>query len=172
MMAQAIANLGCERAGEAMRRLSNSILTSVDFASGQDPVQPRPGDRISRRDMEERRKWQRHFRSPSFWHKVWERLADVYRGCDLDCFDDGVAVGQISGAGYCAASVGVGGLSSPGFAYQPPMPLCQNAIFTGCQRGYRDAASTYQGCAPYSSGDFDAIFRAYLSQDCHIDAGF
>ncbi len=168
MMAQAISGLGCENAGEALRRLSNQLLGSVRFATDSNFLPPPPHDRRGRMREEMRSRWRRHLRSPAFWQKVWERLADAYRACDLTCFDDGYAVGTISGAGYCAASTGVEGLPGPGFAYQPPLPLCQNAVFVGCQRGYQDAALQYQGCSTYTSGTYDSIFREYQSQDCNM----
>lgn len=173
LMARAVAGLGCDRAGEALRRMSNLLLSNVRLAS-QKPI-GRPGmgggwgsDRDRMRE-EMRARWAGHMRNPQFWKKVWDRLADAYRGCDLTCFDDGLAIGQISGAGYCAASVGVGGLTSPGFAYQPSLPLCQNALFVGCQSGYGQAVSSYNGCSTYTTGQFDSIFKEYQSQDCHVD---
>jgi hypothetical protein len=168
LVSGAIGDMGCERAGEALRRISNMLLSNVQLATEREP-HDLPGDPRNAKREEMRRRWAEHMRNPVFWQKVWNRLADMYRSCDIECFDDGVAVGQISGAGYCAASVGVGGLNGVGSAYQAPLPLCQNATFTGCQTGYDQAASTYQGCSTYTSGGYTSIFNEFKSQDCHID---
>lgn len=170
MMANAIGGLQCDRIGEALRRLSNTMLSNARFASTPDrglPSSGNPGrDRLRR---QQRDKWRGHMHSRVFWTRVWERLTDAYRQCDMPCFDDGVAIGQLSGVGYCAASVAVDGLGGPGFVYQPPLPLCETAIFAGCQAGYQEAAGSYEGCATYSGGDFESIFDEYKSQDCHVD---
>lgn len=169
MTAQAIAGLGCDRAGEALRRISNALLANVRMATAPEaPVTP--GDGRSRMREEMRRRWRGHMQNPRFWQKVWNRLAEAYRSCELTCFDDGVAIGQISGAGYCAASVSLGGLNGVGgVAFQAPLPLCQNATFTGCQVGYDQAAGAYQGCSQYTSGGYTSVFNEFKSQDCHLD---
>jgi len=172
LMANSISGLGCDRAGEALNRLSNQLLGNIRFATNPNPYPPAPRDRRGQLQEEMRRKWKRHLNSPTFWRKVWDRLAESYRLCDLNCFDDGNAIGLISGAGYCAASVGLGGLDSPGFVYQAPLPLCQNAIAVGCQNGYQQATREFQGCSTYTSGIYEPVFDEYVSQDCHIDDGF
>lgn len=167
MVSRNMTGLGCERMGEALRRLSNQILSSTQ--QSRRPALPNPGDERGRLRQEERSRWDRVSRTPAFWLKVWNRVADAYRGCNLDCFEDGVAVGQISASTYCSASIALGGLDSPGFLPQPPLPLCQNSIFAGCQSGYQSGAASVEGCSNYTAGQFDSIFKAYQSQDCHVD---
>lgn len=172
LMAKAVSGLTCESAGESLRRLSNQLLAGVSFATERNVLPPAPGDRRGKLREQQRQKWRDRLRSPVFWQRVWDRMSDAYRDCDRTCFDDGVAVGQISGSGYCAASVGVGGLPAPGYTHQAPLPLCQNSIFVGCQSGYRQASRTYDGCQPYTEGLYEQIFKEYQSQDCHLDNGF
>ena len=167
MVARNMMGLGCERMGDALRRLSNQILSTAQQSRNTAP--PAPGDEAARQRFEERARFTRVSRTPAFWKKVWNRVADAYRGCNLECFDDGVAVGQISASTYCSASIAIGGFDSPGFLPQPPLPLCQSAIFAGCQSGYQTSAASVEGCSAYTSGRFDSIFKASISQDCHID---
>ncbi|MGK5082279.1 hypothetical protein WDW37_03160 [Bdellovibrionota bacterium FG-1] len=166
MTAQAMGGLGCARAGEALRRLSNMLLANARFVHSPDsPAQPGELRSVMREEM--RRRWREHLQSPVFWQIVWTRLANAYRECNLTCFDDGIAVGQISATGYCSASVSVGGLNGPGFMSQPPLPLCQNETFIGCQTGYNQIAGTYPGCAPFTTDGFTSVFNEFKSQDCH-----
>ncbi len=171
LMTQSMAGLGCERAGEMLRRLSNQLLGSVQFATqpGNGYGSPPSWDQRGRMRERMRARWQRRLQSPRFWQKVWDRLAIAYRSCNRSCFDDGVAVGLISGAGYCSASVQVGGLNAPGFTAQPPLPVCETATFSGCQLGFRQGAQAFNGCQTYTSGAFETVFNEYQSQDCHID---
>lgn len=163
MMKDAVDGLECERASEVLRRISNRILRGANMASDSE----HGPDGGPNRDFR-RQKWRRHLNSPRFWERVWGRLAEAYKGCELNCFEDGMAVGQISGTGYCSASIGVDGLTAPGFVYQPPLPLCQSQIFIGCQQGYRDAANSYQGCSKYTQAQFEPVFLQYISQDCQV----
>ncbi len=172
-MARAIANRGCERLGEVIRDLSNDILSSAHLAARDDsnltPIDDR--DRRGQLRREARLKVRRHFVSPEFWTHLWDRLTDAYQACDMPCFDDGQAVGEISATAYCSASISLGGLNAPGFMSQSRLPLCQNAIFVGCQKGYRDTARSIEGCSRYTEGGWTEIFGQYQSQDCHMDAG-
>lgn len=168
LMAQAIGSRGCEQAGDALRNLSNVLLSNVKFATQPNPFPPAPGDRRGELREQMRRKWLGHLRSQTFWKIVWDRLAEAYRGCNLTCFDDGIAVGQISGAGYCSASVAVGGLNGVGFQAQAPLPVCETATFTACQVGYDQASSSYSGCGNFTSGGYTSIYNEFKSQDCHM----
>jgi hypothetical protein len=158
----------CEQIGDALRRLSNQILSSSNEAL-YPPNPGNPNDLRHRLREEHRKKMAARFRDPEFWQRMWTRLADVYRSCDLGCFDDGQAVGEISAAGYCGASVQLGGLPSPSFLDQPPLPLCENSIFVGCQQSYRSTAASTPGCAAFTSGNFAQTFNESISQDCHLD---
>lgn len=157
---QAMNGLSCQQAGDALRRLSNQLLSMA--ASAQAPVIP------GRPEPELRRQWREHIRSPKFWSKVWNRMADAYRACDRGCFDDGKAVGEMSATGYCAASVAVEGLPGIGFMEQPPLPMCETSIHVGCVQSYQSTAASYPGCSVYSTGSYAGIFAEYTSQDCHL----
>ena len=159
--------LSCERAGEMLRRLSNRILSSAEETYR--PERPAPGSRPSRPGRDERLQWRGHFKSPQFWREVWDRVAEAYQGCEADCFDDGVAVGVMSAVGYCSASIEIGGLNAPGFAYQGRLPLCENSIFVGCQQGYQQGVGMTEGCGAYTEGVYRKVFLESQSQDCHVD---
>ena len=103
-------------------------------------------------------------------HKVvMARLTELYRGCDVKCFDDGVSIGLLSGTGYCSAVVALDGLPDAGFLTQGRLPMCQTANFVGCQQGYAQAVNTIKGCLTYASGRFETSYDHQVSQDCHID---
>ncbi len=133
------------------------------------PANPYATDPVSRHKERTRKIWERRLKSPKFWQRLWDRLASAYRSCDRTCFDDGSAIGQLSGTAYCSASIGVGGLDSPGFLAQGALPICQTATFVGCQSGYQQAASSYPGCSTFTTGTYDATFKAFQSQDCHME---
>lgn len=173
LVANSVAARGCEAVGEVLREVSNKLLSG---AAGADaPPVAGHGDYVWIEDgrapghWERRSAWARNVHDPEYWRRVWARLAEMYRDCDMPCFDDGVAIGQMSAAGYCAASIAVGGLNSTGFTAQLPLPLCENSLFVGCQSGYQQTAATYPGCATYAQGSFEQIFNDSQSQDCHID---
>lgn len=168
IIADAIRDRGCESAGAALRQISNTLLDSSKFETS-DNSPPIGGDQYARRRYENHHRWRANLRNPEFIKEVFARLATMYRECNRECFDDGVAIGQISGTGYCAASIGVGGLNGPGFQAQLPMPVCSTATFVGCQEGYNDAASSFEGCGAYISGGFTDIFNESKSQDCRMD---
>jgi hypothetical protein len=171
VMVVAMRGRACAQAGDVLRDMANLLLQSAHFsaaAPGTHPGHPalvRPGER----EEEARSRWNNHLNSQRFWQSVWDRLAAMYRQCDKGCFDDGVAVGQISAAGYCSASIAVGGLNAPGYEAQKPLPLCQNETFVGCLSSYDKTASTYPGCSTYDSGGYTQIYNESKSQDCHID---
>ncbi len=170
LMSHFIEAKGCDRAGEMLRELSNMLVSSARFELH--PENRRPiswGDSRDRARFESHTRWVGHFRSTTFWKKVWDRLALAYRSCNRTCFDDGYAVGQISATGYCSASIAVGGLDAPGGLLQPPLPLCQNETFVGCQKGYDDTSEDYDGCQNYTSGGYTDIYLQSKSQDCHIE---
>ncbi len=158
---QAMAGLNCEQAAESLRRVSNMVLSMAQSATP-------PVGGGSRTEPEFKRAARERIRSPKFWMRVWNRMADAYRSCDRGCFDDGVAVGQISATGYCSASVALNGLMGPGYLEQAPLPVCETAIRTGCIQSYQSTAVAYDGCKPYTQDTFDSIFREYISQDCHL----
>lgn len=172
LIADRIRDRGCERAGEALREISNFLLDATKYetaAENQVPPPPPGADMRTRMRYEMQNRWKRNLRSPEFMKEVFDRLAEMYRSCDRQCFDDGEAIGQISGTGYCAGSIAVGGFAAPGFTAQLPMPVCQTATFAGCQQGYDEAVSSYQGCEPYIEGGFTDVFLESKSQDCRMD---
>ena len=115
-----------------------------------------------------KREWRLRIRSQAFWQKVWDHMANAYRSCNRTCFDDGQAIGQISATGYCTASIAVDGLFGVGFIAQPPLPVCETAIFAGCIKGYQATPTTIPGCPRYTTDRFASIFQEYISQDCHL----
>lgn len=159
----ALRGLDCGQASDALRRLTNQILQLQ--ASGTRP--PPPG-RSGGAGEEVRRRWREHVQSPVFWKKVWNRMADAYRSCNRECFDDGISVGTLSATAYCAASVAVEGLPGPGYLEQTPLPVCETSIFAGCVKSYGEVAATTAGCSTYTRDRFEGIFAEYLSQDCHL----
>jgi hypothetical protein len=173
IVARSIAGLGCDRLSDAVRNLSNQLLANVNYATRRDPNAPlppmmqRPSRPMSRDQFIQQ--WLEHLSNPELMQKLWTRLAELYRSCNRGCFDDGIAIGQLSGAGYCGGSIGAGGLSGIGVIAQAPLPLCQTSNFVGCQQGYYDAVNQYAGCAQYTSGDYDRVLRDFVSQDCHIE---
>ncbi len=171
LMAAAIGSRGCENAGEVLRSLSNQLLANSQMINTPDHMLPPvyPGDRRGQLRQEMRRRWKTRMVSPQFWTRVWDRLAEAYRSCDKTCFDDGISVGQISGALYCQASIELQGLPGVGYIPQAPLPMCQNSVFVGCQQGYSNAVRTASGCSTYTQGNFATIFGEYVSQDCHLD---
>jgi hypothetical protein len=116
-----------------------------------------------------RARWRRVFSSRLFWENVWDRLVEAYRSCDAGCFENGEAIGELSGAMYCAANIGVDGLPAPGFLAQQPLPLCENQIFIGCQSTYRQSVQKVEGCQAFTQGDYERTFLESISQDCHLD---
>jgi len=159
----ALRGLDCGQAADSLRRLSNQILSLQVSGPGRDPG-GRPGDP----GEEVRRKWREQVQSPKFWKRVWNHMASAYQSCNRSCFDDGIAVGQISATAYCSASVALEGLPGPGYIEQPPLPVCETSIFTGCLKAYGDTAAETAGCSAYTSGSFEGIFAEYQSQDCHL----
>jgi hypothetical protein len=153
----------CSQMSEALRELSNRLLSGV-MEVRESPTHDPWGRPIG----EEKRRWLEAIQSPRFWNNVWSKVSDAYRFCNLGCFEDGVAVGILSGAGYCMAALGAEGLPGPGFLRQPPLPICESSIFVGCQQGYRQAANETPGCSTYTTGSFEAVFRESISQDCHL----
>lgn len=156
----ALRGLDCSQAAESLRRVSNMVL-SMAQTSAPPTVPGRP-------DADFKRAARERIRSPKFWMRVWNRMADAYRSCDRGCFDDGVAVGQISATAYCSASVALDGLLGPGYIEQAPLPVCESAIRAGCIQSYQSTAVSHTGCKRYTEDSFDSIFREYLSQDCHL----
>lgn len=170
VMNQVMRGRACERAGDVLREMADLLLKTANFTTR--PETHAPTIIIVRRgegEQQARNRWSGHLNSAHFWQIVWARLAQMYRECDKGCFDDGVAVGQISATGYCSASIAVGGLNAPGFEAQKPLPLCQNETFTGCLSGYDRTATSYAGCSTYISGGYLQIFDQSKSQDCHVD---
>ena len=174
LVAQAIAGFGCDQLGDAVRNLSNQLLANVDYATTKDSSKEPPAaysraqarKRMSREEYIQR--WLQHLTSQELMQKLWGRLADIYRSCNRTCFDEGIAIGQISGTGYCSASIAVEGLSGVGAIAQPALPMCENSTFVGCQQGYIDATGRYKGCGAYLTGKFTRVFRDFVSQDCHM----
>jgi hypothetical protein len=169
VMNQVMGGRACERAGDVLREMADLLLKTANFTARPDSHPPtliivRRGEG----EEQARNRWSGHLNSAHFWQIVWERLAQMYRECDKGCFDDGVAVGQLSATGYCSASIAVGGLGAPGLEAQKPLPLCQNETFVGCLSGYDRAAASYAGCSAYTSGGYLRIFDQSKSQDCHI----
>lgn len=95
-------------------------------------------------------------------------MADAYRSCNRECFDDGVSVGTISAVAYCSASIALEGLPGPGYLEQTPMPVCETSVFTGCIKSYGDTAAATAGCGTYTTEGFAGVFADYQSQDCHL----
>lgn len=170
LMAAAMGTLGCDKVGDVLRNLSNQLLANSQMINTPEHMWPPvyAGDRRGQLRLEMRRRWKARMSSPQFWSQVWTRLADAYRSCDQNCFDDGFSVGQISGALYCQASIELAGIPGVGYTTQAPLPMCENSIFVGCQRGYDNAVRVASGCTTYTQGEFAGIFGEYVSQDCHL----
>ncbi len=141
--------LDCERLGETLRRLSQRAATTK--GTPREPRKLKP------------------FQSEVFWERIWNHLSDTYRSCDVDCFEDGYAVGQISGQAYCGISVALEGLQAPGYRAQGPLPVCENSIFIGCLNGFKDTMKSDVSCRPYFTGRYTTVAKQFQSQDCHID---
>ncbi len=160
----ALRGLDCGQASHSLRRLANQVL-QLQAAGTRPAPPPRPG---SNTGEEIRRRWREHVQSPQFWRKVWDRMADAYRSCNRQCFDDGISMGTLSATAYCSASIALSGLPGPGYIAQPPLPVCETSIFTGCVKSYGTTAAGTAGCSPYTTGSFEGIFAEYQSQDCHL----
>jgi hypothetical protein len=116
-----------------------------------------------------RQKWSHHFESRIWWERLWNHVLEAYRSCEVECFDDGAIIGEISAAGYCGMSVGLEGLDAPGVMAQPPLPVCGTATYAGCVDAYRQTANGYEGCSIYTSGQYQATFNGFVSQDCQME---
>lgn len=162
------ANLSCGELGDLLRNISNEILSA--HALPAEVVSPYDSqhERL-RKHRVNRLKF--YLTKPVFAKIVMERLTMAFESCDQMCFDDGVAVGIISGTGFCHASLEAGGISSgEGFRYQDALPVCQNANFVGCQQGYSQAVNNIPGCLEFASGSHMQSFNEYVSNDCNIDS--
>ena len=163
---QASNRLDCNGLGAMVREVSNSLMEAASMPS--EPMPPSwPGDPSAARRRSLERIRQR-LRSPGFLRALWPRLTEAYQGCGRQCFEEGDAIGQLSGAGYCAASIGLNGLPDPSFLLQPLLPLCGNLQATGCQNGFYRAASEIPGCQNFASGDYYTAFQHTVSQDCFM----
>ena len=161
LVGQASDRLNCDQLGDLVTRLSNRVLESRDWGheTGYGPNLT-PG---------ERERWRRNHRSPAFWRKLWNHVTVAFQRCEADCFQDGLAVGQISAAMYCSISEELGGLDDPEFLPQPPLPSCEAGIRAGCVQGYVESVRQSESCRPYATADFREIFLDNVSQDCHIE---
>jgi hypothetical protein len=146
-------DLRCENLGNLLRRVSNEVLAAVE----------RPA-RFSRE-----KQLKRLVRRPAFHQNMIARLTELYLNCNKPCFDDGVAIGVLSGTGYCNAAIGVDGLPDAGFLAQSRLPVCETENFMGCQSGYAQAVNSVQGCLAYATGRFAAGYEHQISQDCHVE---
>jgi len=166
LVRRAAERLDCSGLGLMVRDVSNQILEAT--SQPDVPLPPaRPGDpAAARRRMLQ--KIRQRMRSPGFLRAMWTRLAEAYSGCDRGCFEEGDAIGQISGAGYCAAVIGLNGLPDPGYQLQPLLPLCNNLQSVGCQNGFYHAAQTVPSCYAYTTGEYGAGFQHTVSQDCYM----
>lgn len=161
-------NMSCDNLADLVRELSNDILSSQTLP----PEVIYPGDSPDER----RRKFyanelRRFMANPRFSRTIMERLTYVFEGCDQLCFSDGVAIGVISGTGYCSASLEVGGLpDEDGFRFQEALPVCETANFAGCAQGYSQAVNSVNGCLGFATGEFAETYNNFVSQDCHIES--
>lgn len=167
MFVRHASNLSCGELGNLLRSVSNEILSAhtmpAEVVSPYDSYEER-----LRKHRANRLKY--YLTKPIFAKIVMERLTMAFEGCDQMCFDDGVAIGIISGTGYCHASLELGGIDSEeGFRYQEALPVCQTANFVGCQQGYSQAVNSVPGCLEFASGSYMQSFNEYVSNDCHID---
>jgi len=162
---EAMGNDKCEDLGNAMRRLSNAVMMVSKLVKAHKEGRYRPILPVMQRAMVVA---EQVLANQEFWARLWDRLGTVYRQCDRECFDDGDSVGEMSGLGYCSASVQTEGLPSIGFAIQPPLPLCETSIHLGCIRGYQRAAQEFAGCENYSGGNYAELFREYQGNDCQL----
>jgi hypothetical protein len=163
----------CEELGQLLVRLSHRILQTQSWVKNPERGYRRPPgwQRYPQREVREglRRRWVSHLHSQAWWERFWISITDAYRACDVECFEDGQIVGQISALGYCSLSEGLGGLDSPGLLPQQPIPVCETATYAGCLRAYRQTAASTASCQAYMSGPYSQTFNSFLSQDCHID---
>ncbi len=161
--------LSCERLGNILRRLANDLLAAAQLPASAMPSERRGDNRYDMLRRNRERALHDTMRHPDFHKALLARLSETFKSCDKPCFDDGVAVGIISGSGYCSAAVAVNGLPADGFQSQERIPVCGTETFIGCQQGYTQAANTVAGCLEYASGANLAAFDDSISHDCHID---
>ncbi len=169
IMNEATNDLVCERLNDATRRISNRLMRIAQLVSDPNATITGPGGRVIKPNPMMIARWKRMLNNKDFWNNLWGRIKEMNQQCDTDCFDDGEAIGQISGIGYCAASTALGGLDGPGLLTQSSLPLCEAQISNGCHKGYWDAASTFDGCQQYTQNSYLGIFTQFQSQDCHLD---
>lgn len=164
-------DLSCGELGEFLRRISNDVLSASQLPDVMSDAERRvhPGNRDQFLKVQRERALKNMLKRPLFAKTLMSRLSEMFRGCNLNCFDDGVAIGVISGTGFCHAAVGVGGLPDLGFSYQDRLPVCETGNFVGCQQGYAQAVNSVQGCLSYATGPFQQSYNHQVSQDCHID---
>lgn len=154
----AIENKRCENLTTSIQLITNRILMISSLVSNPNS-QSTPKLEF----------YKRMLNSKEFWNNLWTQITNIYKQCDMSCFNDGVSIGLLSGTGYCSAAVGLGGLDAPGFQMQTPLPLCESQIYVGCQKGYWDAANSFEGCTQYTQESYLNTFTESQSQDCHID---
>ncbi len=168
-----IRELRCERLGESLVRLSNRMTGMREWV--KDPRKerlPPPGWRPGLPQQERdvlRRRWDGYIKNRAWWDRLWTHVLEAYRSCEVECFDDGEIIGQISAAGYCGMSIGLEGLDAPGRIAQTPLPVCETATFAGCVAAYRATAKEYEGCSTYMGGRHADTFSQFISQDCHVE---
>jgi len=173
LWAEEASQFRCEQLNELFVRVTRRMFqTQAWIKAPQEDRRAPPGFRRGGRitDSEvHRRKWQKHIQSREWWEGFWRSLADAYRACEVDCFEEGQVVGQISALGYCSLSEALGGLTGPGFTSQGVLPVCETSTYAGCLQAYQSTASSMDSCSRYTTGEFAPVFSEFMSQDCLLE---
>jgi len=104
------------------------------------------------------------------------------------CVLDGADWGQFAANVYCSLSIDLGGLASDSLFVRAPVGLCGNLFEFTCEDSYRYVGSEgatpvspvvqsyldsegfllepFQGCAPFTGGEFLEAFESSLHNDC------
>ncbi len=165
---EAVENMRCENLTKTIQLITSRIMTIASIVSNPNATITNSGGKVSLPGPK-LEFYKKMLNSKEFWNHLWAQITNIYKQCDMSCFNDGVTIGQLSGTGYCSAAVALGGLDSPGLQTQSPLPLCESQIYVGCQKGYWDAAAQYDGCSQYTQNSYLATFTESQSLDCHID---
>jgi hypothetical protein len=163
VLRQSAARLDCN----SLANMVDDISLRIHYAAMLGSTPPPPGGRDPE-SIRRRIAWRvrERLRSPGFTRAMWYRVTRAYSGCGRSCFDNGEAMGLISGSGYCTLAVALGGTPGDHLWPAPTMTACGHQERTGCETGYRRAAESVPGCWAYASGDSTAGFLGAVNQDC------
>ena len=102
---------------------------------------------------------------------IMSRIDDIYTGCEVICYNEGMIIGELAAIAYCEISLQLGGLDTADQFIRMPVQMCGFNFEFGCDIKFMsltfEYTNIYGSCEQYTwYGDYFEVWDQVRNNQC------